>query len=48
MTSSKSHDNDDNEIQIQVSDFEEKLLILNSDKNKLKLIDIGPINEEEE
>jgi hypothetical protein len=48
LTSQKIQDKEDNSIQIQVSDFEEKLLILYRDMKMLKLIDISPIHKEEE
>ena len=47
----KSQDKDDNNIQIQVSDFEDRLVILNRSKKTLHYLFLGLIhgeNEEEE
>jgi hypothetical protein len=47
-TSSKSQGKDDNNIQIQVSDFEDRLLILNRKEQKLHYLFLGQIHDKKE
>ena len=47
-TSSKSQGKDDKNIQIQVSDFEDRLLILNRKEQKLHYLSLDQIHDKKE